>query len=59
MRKPLTQAQSVVLTLLWAALCFLVLTSSPKIDGPLVVMIVISGALVFIPVIKSMKRRKP
>lgn len=59
MRKPLTQAQSVVLTLLWAALCFLVLTSSPKIDGQLVVMIVISGALVFIPVIKSMKRRKP
>lgn len=58
MRKPLTQAQAVVLTLLWAALCFLVLTASPQIDGPLVVMIVISGALVFIPIIKSMKRRK-
>lgn len=58
MRKPLTQTQSVILTLFWAALCFLVLVSSPQIDGPLVVMILISGALVFIPIIKSMKKRR-
>lgn len=58
MRKPLNNAQCVVLTLLWAALCFLVITSAPKIDGPLIVMIVLSGALVFIPVIKSIKSRK-
>ncbi len=58
MRKPLNNAQCVVLTLLWAALCFLVITSAPKIDGPLIVMIAISGALVFIPVIKSIKSRK-
>ena len=58
MRKPLNNAQCVVLTLLWAALCFLVIISAPKIDGPLIVMIVLSGALVFIPVIKSIKSRK-
>ena len=58
MRKPLNNAQCVVLTLLWAVLCFLVITSAPKIDGPLIVMIAISGALVFIPVIKSIKSRK-
>lgn len=58
MRKPLNNAQCVVLTLLWAALCFLVITSAPKIDGPLIVMIILSGALVFIPVIKSIKSRK-
>lgn len=56
MRKPLTQTQSVILTLFWAALCFFVLTASPKIDGPLIMMILISGALVFIPIIKSMKK---
>ncbi|MCI6050564.1 hypothetical protein [Phocaeicola plebeius] len=57
MRKPLNHTQCVVLTLCWAALCFLVLTSTPQIDGPLVIMILISGALVFIPVIKSLKSR--
>ena len=58
MRKPLNNSQCVTLILLWAALCFIVITSSPQIDGPLIVMIVISAALVFIPVIKSMKGRK-
>ena len=57
MRKPLTNTQCVLLTLFWAALCFIVLTSAPRIDGPLIVTILISGALVFIPVIKSIKVR--
>ncbi|MCI5743470.1 hypothetical protein [Phocaeicola faecicola] len=58
MKKPLTQSQCIVLTLCWAALCFLVLTSSPRIDGPLIVTILLSGALVFIPVIKSIRQRQ-
>ncbi|WP_300762376.1 hypothetical protein [uncultured Bacteroides sp.] len=57
MRKPLTNTQCVLLTLFWAALCFIVITSSPKIDGPLIVTIIISGALVFIPIGKSIRRR--
>ena len=57
MRKPLTKTQSVILTLFWAALCFVVL-SSPRIDGPLITMLLISGALVFIPIAKSMKDNK-
>ena len=57
MRKPLNNAQCITLTLLWAALCFIVLTSAPKIDGPLTVMLIISGALVFIPIIKYIKSR--
>lgn len=58
MRKPLTKTQCVIFTLFWAALCFVILTSAPRIDGPLVVMILISGALVFIPVIKSLRNDK-
>lgn len=54
MRKPLTKTQSVILTLFWAALCFVVLTSSPRIDGPLITMLLISGALVFIPIAKKL-----
>ena len=57
MKKPLNNTQCVLLTLFWAALCFIVITSSPRIDGPLIVSIVISGALVFIPILKAIKSR--
>ena len=57
MRKPLNNTQCILLTLFWAALCFIVITSSPRIDGPLVVSILISGALVFIPIAKSIKQK--
>lgn len=57
MKKPLTYSQCVILTLFWALLCFFVLTTAPHIDGPLVVAILISGALVFIPITKSIKAR--
>ena len=55
MKRPLNTTQSVVLTLLWIAVCYLVLVGSERIDGPLILTLVISGALVFIPIIKSVK----
>ena len=58
MRRPLNTTQSVVLTLLWIAVCYLILVGSERIDGPLILTLVISGALVFIPIIKSVKNRK-
>ena len=57
MRKPLTNTQCVLLTLFWAALCFMVITTSPHIDGPLILSIIISGALVFIPILKAIKNK--
>ena len=58
MRRPLTTTQSVILTLLWIAVCYLILVGSDRIDGPLILTLIISGALVFIPIIKSVKNRK-
>ena len=57
MRRPLSKSQIVCVSLLWLALCYLVLTKAERIDGMTVVMLVIS-ALVFIPVYKSMKKNK-
>lgn len=57
MRKPLSKYQIACIVLLWAALCYIVLISAPQIDGPILLMLTISAALVFIPVIKSLKRR--
>ena len=58
MRKPLSTAQSVILTLLWVAICYLILVGNEQIDGPLILTLAISGALVFIPIIKSIKNKK-
>ena len=56
MRRPLTITQSVILTLLWVIACFVILTGVERIDGPLILMLLISGALVFIPIAKSLKK---
>ncbi|WP_177603529.1 hypothetical protein [uncultured Phocaeicola sp.] len=58
MKKPLTRFQCILLTLLWASLCALVITTAPRIDGPTIVSILISGALVFIPIARSVKTWK-
>ena len=58
MRRPLSKSQIVCVSLLRLALCYLVLTKAERIDGMTIVMLVISAALVFIPVYKSMKKNK-
>ena len=58
MRRPLSKSQIVCISLLWLALCYLVLKKDELIDGMTVVMLVISSSLVFIPVYKSIKKNK-
>ena len=58
MRRPLSKSQIVCISLLCLAPCYLVLTKAERIDGMTVVMLVISAALVFIPVYKSIKKNK-
>lgn len=57
-KKRLSSLQSICIILLWLALCFIVLTSAQRIDGPTIVTLLMSAALVFIPVIKAWKQRK-
>lgn len=56
-RKPLSLPQIVILALLWVAICYIILTSSEQIDGPLLLSIIISGVLVFLPLLKYLKER--
>ena len=58
MRKPLNQTQCILLALCWAALCFYVIAASPRIDGMLILSLIISGALVFIPIVKAIKNKQ-
>ena len=58
MKKRLSKQQRVCVTLLWVALCYIVLTSTPRIDGPVIVTLLMSAAFVFIPVYKSLKNKK-
>lgn len=58
MKRSLSKSQIVCIVLLWVALCYTVLVYTERIDGPTVVMLIISAAFVFIPVYKSLKRNK-
>lgn len=57
MPRRLNRPQAVILVLFWVALCYMVLVGASRIDGPLILSLVISGALVFIPIYKSMKKQ--
>jgi hypothetical protein len=58
MKRPLSKSQSVCIVLLWVALCAYVLTSVKRIDGPVILTLLMSAAFVFIPVIKSFKTKR-
>lgn len=58
MKRPLSKSQIVCIILLWVALCYIVLVYAERIDGPTILMLIISTALVFIPVYKSLKKNK-
>ncbi len=53
----MSRLQAILLVLFWAVLCYLVLVSAQRIDGPLILSLIISGALVFIPIYKRMKKK--
>ena len=57
-KRHLSHTQIICIALLWLALCYIVLTSAQRIDGPTVVTLLMSAALVFIPVIKAWKRNE-
>ena len=57
-KKKLSTSQSICIILLWLALCYIVVTSAERIDGPTVVTLLMSAALVFIPVIKAWRRKE-
>ncbi|MDR2859023.1 MAG: hypothetical protein LBV64_01345 [Mediterranea sp.] len=57
-RRPLSKSQMICITLLWAALCYVILTGAKRIDGPVILSIIISAALVFIPIYRSIRKNK-
>lgn len=56
-RKPLSMLQIGLLFVCWIILLVIVLTSASRIDGPVILSILISGALVLIPLYKQFKKR--
>lgn len=57
MKRKLSRTQIVCIALLWLGLCYIVLTNAKKIDGITIVTLLMSAALVFIPIYKSLKNK--
>ncbi|MEG1838939.1 MAG: hypothetical protein RSA44_03650 [Bacteroides sp.] len=58
MKKPLAKSQIVCLFLLWIALCYIVIVKTERIDGPVILSLLISGGLVIVPLYKVFKKKK-
>ncbi|MDR0972493.1 MAG: hypothetical protein LBM61_00725 [Prevotellaceae bacterium] len=58
MKRPLSRTQSIFISLLWLALVYVMLVTAARIDGPVILTILMSAAFVFIPVYRSWKQRK-
>lgn len=55
-KKKLTRSQSLFFAILWIALVVILIKSTPKVDGMLIVTIILSGVLVGIPIYQSFKK---
>lgn len=54
----LSNSQIASIVGLWVLLVYIILTQNKQINGPLVVIILMSAAFVGIPIYKEIKRRK-
>ena len=57
-RRPLTPTQMVIISALWLALVLWILLGGTRLDGPTLLTLLLSGVIVFYPIIKSYRERK-
>ncbi|WP_018109803.1 hypothetical protein [Bacteroides propionicifaciens] len=57
-RKPLSNFQIVCIILLWAVLCVVIVNGAANLDGPTILSLVMATVLIFIPVYKSISKRR-
>jgi len=58
MKKPVSKTAAILLCIVWIIICTYILIYAQQIDGYLVMSLIISGALVLIPITKSFKKNK-
>ena len=57
-KKSLSNSQIVSIVLLWLLICYIILTYSKEIDLQVILAIFFSGAFIFIPIYKSIRKKK-
>lgn len=57
-RRKITNSQAVCITLLWGILCYMLLAYSEKITPNVIFTLIASAIIVFVPIYKSIKRRR-
>lgn len=56
-RRKITNSQAVCITLLWGALCYMLLAYREKITGEIIFALVASAIIVFVPLYKNFRNR--
>ena len=58
-RRPLTPTQMVIISALWLALVLWILFGGTRLDGPTLLTLLLSGVIVFYPIVKSWRQPTP
>lgn len=56
-RRKISNSQAVCITLLWGALCYILLVYSEKVTFDVIFALVASAIIVFVPIYKSKRHR--
>ncbi|WP_297192682.1 hypothetical protein [uncultured Porphyromonas sp.] len=57
-RRPLTPTQMVIISALWLALVLWILFGGARLNGPTLLTLLLSGVIVFYPIVKSWRQRQ-
>lgn len=57
-RRKISNSQAVCITLLWGALCYMLLAYSEAITFDVIFALIASAIIVFVPLYKNFRRRK-
>ncbi|MBE6287772.1 MAG: hypothetical protein E7099_06250 [Mediterranea massiliensis] len=55
-KRKLSKSQIICIVLLWASLCYMVLTGAERIDGPTIVTLLLASAFILLPIYKNPKK---
>lgn len=56
MKRKFSKSQIICIVLLWAALCYMVLTGAERVDGPTIVTLLLASAFILLPIYRSGKK---
>jgi uncharacterized membrane protein len=57
-KHPLSKTQIACVILLWAVIMFIIIRFAERVDGPTILTLLLASAFIFVPIYKSIQKKK-